>query len=159
MTSENRIRLYVNALTWALNRGAKGKLNSQGHPYYYKYEKGGEQTFLTPDKSIASTLNACVFTDRMNHVETLSSPEPMAPTEREVFQAHAKLQAKVIRQLSESVEKGHKRTNERNAYQNMLIRFLVMRQAKNEVGHAVWEEFATTVGDVLIHWSKDKDDT
>lgn len=152
MRSKRRIELLCDALEWALQRGIHGGLDYLGHPIYHRLDLEKELREISVPESLKPVLDAAVRGMKINGVETLSPRPPVDPTRE------AELDQIILHQIHriESLEKESRQwqdhTNERDAYQNMLIRLVVMGAAPS-VKEKEWRRFVNKCGDLLIHWS------
>lgn len=154
MRSKRRIELLCDALTWALQRGIHGILDTLGHPSYHRLDMERELREIPVPESLKPVLDAAVRDGQINGVETLSPRPPVDPTRE------AELDQIILHQIHmiESLEKESRRlqdhTNERDAYQNMLIKLIVMGSSTLFEDKRIRDEWHRNAGDLLIHWSE-----
>lgn len=156
MDKNERIEKLTAALEWALGGGVSGYLDSLGHPSYVVQDAEGEPREVEPTSYLEPTLDACVRQGQVNGMSVLSPRPPIDPSREAVFDARIAMQDKVIANLNTQLDATHYAMNERNAYQNMLIRLIVMG-ASTTISEDDWRGFIHKCGDILIHWSKKPD--
>ena len=156
MQSQQRLEIQGQAIEWLLSNAVHGYLDSHGYPSYDVQDMDGIERSVEPPAYIKATLDACVRDGTLNGAETLSARPPIDPTHEQVLDAKVAMLEKALDTLNAQLADRHQLSQECNAYQNMLIRLVVMGASSEIVDKDKRRDFIRQCGDLLIHWSKDR---
>lgn len=156
MQSHERIEKQAAALEWTLSNAVHGYLDRQGYPTYDIQDIDGIERSVSPDEYIKPTLDACVRDGKLNGADfkALSPHPPMDPTKEAVLDAKVACLEHTLDALNAHVDSLQYVSQECNAYQNMMIRLVVMGASSEFEEKEHRREFIRNCGDLLIHWSK-----
>jgi len=156
MQSHERIEIQAAAISWILTNGVHGYLDRQGYPTYDVQDMDGVDRSIEPDAYIKATLDACVRDGQLNGAKVLSPRPPIDPSEKDVLDAKIAILEKALDALNAHVASLQYVSQECNAYQNMLIRLVVMGASSEMNEKDKRRDFIRKCGDLLIHWSKQR---
>ncbi len=152
--NDERIELLIDALEWSLGKGVHAHLDEFGYPAYMVLDAEGDIRDIDPPSLIKPVLDPVVRGGQLNGVATLSPRAPIDPTREAELDAKVVMLEKALEALSAHVQSLDSINSECNAYQNMLIRLIVMGSSATIEDADKRRHFISLCGDLLMHWSR-----